>query len=404
MNGIIGGVEPIMWLLQCFSGGERVHLLAQKGSAVSKVFRFSRFCAGITELDMDALCACPDKATEVLQATCDRLGIDVLIPTGMPCTCLLAQIKDRLRGIHVYPCPSDVDELQQLSSKLGFARILDRLELAQPNYWVLSSAEDAIGEPLTYPIVLKPLNLDNALGIRVCHNPGEVLEHFRFLQSLTDPPYIAQEYIPGLDMDLTILADHGQVVAWAIYTYLPGKSGGKIYRFVEHEGYLDAGKRLARALNHHGLLHIDGRLSELDGSVKMIECNPRVFGSIHYTSFAGVNFVKAGLDIARGIKPASPCKQINGELNLGFLRFLRKSIQGYCSSSPIGDAPSHAKVALPALKTSRPFFLSRLSIRALVSLLRDPLPLLALAFHQRKARRKSAVLDAKTRETVAEAR
>jgi hypothetical protein len=316
MIGIIGQqVEMVLRTCQCASRGrEKFRLIGQSGSGISIVGRLSRYCQGVTELDLEKLCATPEKALEVLQSTCRAVGIDVLVPAGMASSLLLAEIKDQLEGVEVYPSPG-VADVRRLSNKLGFAGELNRLNLPQPEFWELTSQSQIEAAPWNYPVVIKPLDLENGIGVRVCKNAEEALEHFATLKSLSEGGVMVQEYVRGSDMDLTLLADHGKVIAWTIYALSPGKWGGKTYRFLENPDYLAAGTRLVEALNYSGILHIDGRFCEQDRSVKMIECNPRMFGSVHSTSYAGVNFVTAGVAAARGTVPAVQPHQINGDLH-----------------------------------------------------------------------------------------
>ena len=252
--------------------------------------------------------------------------------------------------------------MEELGNKLSFARLLDRLGLPQPRFWKLNSLAEIDNAPWEYPVVIKPPALENSLGVKVCKNPAEAARHFCFLQTLCDKPFMAQEFIPGIDIDLSVLADRGKIAAWTIYAGVSAPGGGRIHRFLENPGYLQSGIRLVENLDYHGLLHIDGRLSEPDGEVKIIECNPRVFGSMHATAYAGVNFVTAGVAVARGMAP-EPSAQINGDLP-SFRAALSLALRGN----------------LCACLGSKAF---RNECRALM---RDPLPILAFSWLRRTGR------------------
>ena len=141
-----------------------------------------------------------------------------------------------------------------------------------------------------------------------------------------------QEFVPGYDLDLSLLADGRDVKAWAIHKRSSDKLGATLpsCRFVEHDGLLEIGKRLVRATGFRGLAHIDGRFDERTGEVKLIECNPRAYDSIQFAAFAGVNFITTGLHFGEHSALAARCTQVNGVVNspVGMLRLLLKRSEG----------------------------------------------------------------------------
>jgi predicted ATP-grasp superfamily ATP-dependent carboligase len=70
---------------------------------------------------------------------------------------------------------------------------------------------------------------------------------------------------------------------------------------------LEVAAGIVRATGFHGLAHFDMRVDAHDGSLYVLECNPRVWGSLMYSVWAGVNFIELGCQIARGEHvPSSP--------------------------------------------------------------------------------------------------
>lgn len=362
MNGIIGlNISLVMSALHCLAyERKKGWIIVQTGSAAVGVCRRSRYCAGIIELDLRSLFASPSTAAPAIQKACDDSGIKFLIPTDMPATLFLAEIKSLLEGIETFPIPSQ-DQLQSLSNKLRFARLLTNLDLPQPKYWEINSADQLAAPPWAFPVVLKPLALESSQGVKVCGSVSETISHFGNLEKLGKAPYQAQEYIPGSDLDLSIFADQGKVIGWTMHKAWRPCKGPMIYEFVEHAQFLQAGTELVKKLGYSGLIHIDGRLDNRDGSVKMVEANPRIFASMHYSALAGVNFLGAAIDL-RENRPS-----------------LRKQDSGVLHS-PLGSlyVLLHPGMGIPVnTKGTR---------RAWLHFLRDPLPV-AMGFFDRKRAR-----------------
>ena len=166
--------------------------------------------------------------------------------------------------------------------------------------------------------MVKPPDWDAGRGVKLCHNAEEAAQHLASLPQ--DSPAQVQEFIPGYDLDISLLANRGRIVAWTIHKKASGKQGSRLAscRFVENDALLDIGTRLVPATEFTGLAHIDGRVDERDGSVKLIECNPRVYDSIHFAAFAGVNFIAAGLEQARQASADRRWAQLNGVVSTPF--------------------------------------------------------------------------------------
>jgi predicted ATP-grasp superfamily ATP-dependent carboligase len=54
------------------------------------------------------------------------------------------------------------------------------------------------------------------------------------------------------------------------------------------------------AVDEVGLRDADLRIDDRDGSVRMIELNPRLWGSVHYSHFVGANFPELAVRRALG--------------------------------------------------------------------------------------------------------
>jgi hypothetical protein len=155
-------------------------------------------------------------------------------------------------------------------------------------------------------------------------------------------PILAQDYLPGQDIDLSVLCDDGEIVAWTIQESVPGES--RSLRFLRNQAVLDMGSQLVRAIGFHGIAHFDLRHDERDGSIRFIECNPRFWGSVQYSAWAGVNFPDLGVRMAVGETPewvVSAHETVCHNPGLAPRRLLRDLVRGRADSPALNPA-THA--------------------------------------------------------------
>src|SRR5690606_32088266 len=94
------------------------------------------------------------------------------------------------------------------------------------------------------------------------------------------------------DINLAILSTHGQLVAWVIHRN--SVEHGVVIE--ENELILELGKKIVGMLSFHGIIHFDIRIDERDRSIKILECNPRIWGSMIDVLYTGVNFIQLAMD------------------------------------------------------------------------------------------------------------
>jgi len=273
--------------------GHRVRLMAPASSRLS---RLSRYCSAHTPCDSDLL-QHPDAAfLERIEAYCRDHHIDWVVPADLTATLLLARRVGDLKASRVFPL-SRPELIEQFNSKWEFYKLLTGLGLPSPRTWLLQSREDVDREPLEFPLMIKPVRGEGGVGVRRIESRVELL-------SLLDPyvaefhwPILAQVFLPGRDIDLSLLADHGRVVAWTIQrkTDAPGA-----LEFLHDPRVLEIGTELIRETGYHGIVHLDMRVDERTQQPLFLEANPRFWGSLRHSLWSGVNFAALGIALARG--------------------------------------------------------------------------------------------------------
>ena len=221
----------------------------------------------------------------------------------------------------VVPCPGR-DVFEQMLNKQTMTERAERCGVPTP--WTLcpvsrEAALDARDE-FPYPVLLKPVESTGGEGIRRVGHPDDLsaaLCHF-------DSPPIIQEVVPGDDLELTLLCLHGTPLAGSTYLSLrnaPLPFGPPVAcRTIRDDQLMNAGIRLLRELDYHGVAHLDFRRDRRDGEPKLLDFNARLAGTDEIFSMSGVNFSHLLYRIALGEEP-EPCFGVETGVEFRWLLF-----------------------------------------------------------------------------------
>ncbi|MGB9773629.1 MAG: ATP-grasp domain-containing protein [Bacteroidota bacterium] len=165
--------------------------------------------------------------------------------------------------------------------KLALAHFAQAAGIAIPKTLIEEAKENSDG--LGFPLVAKKRFGEGAKGQRILKNPSE-LE--RFLHTSSTADYIVQEYLPGEEnvYGAFFLYSNGELIDWQghkrIRTF-PARGGVSVFSTVcKDEELKVAGKAVLDKLEWSGLAMVEFILDSRDKKLKLIEVNPRIWGSI----------------------------------------------------------------------------------------------------------------------------
>ncbi|PQP35318.1 carboxylate--amine ligase [Desulfobacteraceae bacterium SEEP-SAG9] len=177
-------------------------------------------------------------------------------------------------------------------------RLADTLGIPTPKTWFIKELSDleSLKNSLPYPVVIKPKISSGAVGIAYPKNPGELLE--RYLQIHEHFPFpMIQEYIPseGPGYGASFLMDErgdakASFVHKRIREYPVSGGASTLRKSVKHHDIRDLALTLLKALDWFGVAMVEFKLDPRDGLPKLMEINPRFWGSLSLAVAAGVNF------------------------------------------------------------------------------------------------------------------
>ncbi len=279
---------------------ERGFRVAVAGTGKSPSVRLSRRCAEFRRVaeDDEEMEAAGDAVLAAVEAAARETRAELIVPVDVAGALVAARLRPRLPGIPFYPF-AEPATLKALDDKWLFQETLARHGLPRPQARLVAGPEEARALPL--PFVLKPRRGAGGHGVRLLRAEAD---RDAALAALTpaDWPQVAQDFVPGPDVDVSFLADRGRLVAYAVQM----RERGAIEYF-DDAGIADFARRLAAATGYTGLAHVDMRYTGPDRREALpIECNPRFWGSFLHMTGLGTDFLRLGLELAQGRVPASP--------------------------------------------------------------------------------------------------
>ncbi len=132
--------------------------------------------------------------------------IDVLVPADTRFTYLLAQHSAQIKT-PVFPLAS-YEQIRQLANKGTFAEFLLKHQLPLPNTILIHHPADVetLASDLDFPVMIKPPQGKGGQGVQQV----ATLDELRQKVEQQPMPLLIQEWIPGMDIDLSLIANQGE--------------------------------------------------------------------------------------------------------------------------------------------------------------------------------------------------
>jgi carbamoyl-phosphate synthase large subunit len=230
--------------------------------------------------------AAPD-FTDVVLTRCHALGVDVLLPT------VDAELRPLARARAAFTAAS-IGLLLAPAGALDV--ILDKLALARRCAPVVrvprTEPFDCSADPAswTYPVIVKPRTGSGSRGLMKVGSAAELAALER------SPALIVQDFLPGEEYSIDVLADAGgHVVAAVPRLRARVDSGVSVGGRTVHDAELE---RFGRAAAHAtGITYVANVQCKRDsaGNPALVEVNPRMPGTLGLTIASGVDMPRLAL-------------------------------------------------------------------------------------------------------------
>jgi carbamoylphosphate synthase large subunit len=191
-----------------------------------------------------------------------------------------------------------LESFERVAGKHEFCRLLDELDLPQPDWAVIRTVADIAA--FGFPCWLKADFATAGRGVRLAHDPATAATALQALRALAgDATVIAQRPAPGRYAQVGALFDHGRLIAVHCNEKVgEGAGGSAAARLgVDHSIARDHIARVGDALRWHGGLTLD--YLHQGGEPQFIEANPRTVEPGNAAA-SGVDFPMLTVALSRG--------------------------------------------------------------------------------------------------------
>lgn len=256
---------------------------------------FSRYCHCRVRTPSPVLQ--PSQYLDFLETYLKRHPHHVLMPMEEDTLLLLARNRERFQNITSLPC-ADHHHLLFARDKLKVLKRAEALDIPIPRTFEIDNMAEAkpLSKQLEYPVVVKPRVGSGSAGVEYVEEPAQLPAALaRVFRSGQSP--LVQERLPseGAGIGASFLLDQNhQVRASFIHRRLreyPVQGGPSTLRqSIIHEQARRDGARLLESLRLVGVGMVEFKIDSRDGTAKLLEVNPRFWGSLALAVNTGVNF------------------------------------------------------------------------------------------------------------------
>jgi len=255
---------------------------------------FSRYCSRRVVYPSPVLA--PEKFLDWLIAEIRTNSYDMVLPAELSTQMLLAKNRSDIERYTRFPF-ADHDQTSHVQDKAWLMRYAIENGIPCPGTLFPESVRsvEAMREEVAYPAVIKPRVSSGSRGIVYVKSPDDLVASYRTVHRKYPDPVI-QEYIPsgGAYGVGALLNFNSEPRASFVYRRLreyPVSGGPSTLReSVRNEEIRSLALDILKSLKWTGIAMVEFRVDSRDGRPKLLEINPRLWGSLWLAIRSGVDF------------------------------------------------------------------------------------------------------------------
>ncbi len=227
----------------------------------------------------------------------NTLNCNVIIPSGIWGFYFLSKYKSYIKPkVPVVDFPI----FNKAYNKRETIKICREINIPIPRTILLSSIKelDVVKEKLQFPVVIKAA--EEWGSVKYANNLGEVYKYLEMIQKQfplqvkknTFP--LIQEYINGDGYGFYALYNQGDLKAFFMHRRLrefpPTGGPSSFAESIYNTELKTLGEKILNHLNWHGVAMVEFKKDKKDGKYKLMEINPKFWGSLGLSIRSGINF------------------------------------------------------------------------------------------------------------------
>ncbi len=275
-------------------GNAGIKVTAGESTILTPTF-FSKYCNGFVRTPSPTLN--PRAYVEFLLAYLERSPHDVLIPMEDTTQLLIARHYEEFSS-KTRLFLAKHDKLVFMNDKWKILKHAETLGIPIPRTFQVDSLEMgmSMNRDLPYPLVVKPRVGSGSAGVEFVDRPEDLMPALERAFRAGRLPLL-QERLPaaGAGLGASFLLDLRQEVRASfvhrrLREYPVGGGPSTLRESIVHDEVRAFGERLLRDLGFNGVAMVEFKVDLRDGRPKLMEVNPRFWGSLALAIHAGVNF------------------------------------------------------------------------------------------------------------------
>jgi predicted ATP-grasp superfamily ATP-dependent carboligase len=227
-------------------------------------------------------------------------GYDFLIPVGLKSCLAVSQNKKMFLESTKVLAP-DWESMKLAYDKGATMRLARSLGIPMP--WTYDVEITGIDEIPAYPVVLKVQD-EKGSFVKYCNDRSELETNLRFLKQEGREGPIVQELIKGSGYGFYAVYKNGVMFDFYMMKRvheMPITGGpGSFAVSVKDKLLFDTAKKITDSMNWDGPIMVEFKLDPADGLFKLIEINPKLWGSLGITIAAGIDIPRIIIGILNG--------------------------------------------------------------------------------------------------------
>ncbi len=254
----------------------------------------------------------------------------VLFPVGVDTTVPISFYKSKFLPLVKVPI-ADYDVLVKAHDKSKTVKIAEETGIPIPKTYFPNSFQevDELSAQLQYPAVIKRRKGSGVgKGVRIATSKTDLLAKYREIESYSGDSLIEeqtkpliQEYVPGEIRDVCVLFNQGKpraaLTQRRVWTWPPEGGPGIINETIDDPSLQQLALKLLKKIKWHGLAQVEFKLDEKN-QPKLMEINPKFWGTLELSIKAGLNFPSLLYDLAMN-GDVEPCYSYQNQLTILWL-------------------------------------------------------------------------------------
>ena len=264
----------------------------------------------------------PEGYISALQSIMRNGGYDVLLPVTAADTVAVARYQDRFHDTVI--ATDSFENIQLAHNKEKATNHAEKHNVPVPETYCPSTEEELqeIAETIDYPAVVKLRKTAAATGLRYVYSPEALLSTYSMDGSqgmaVDYSRPLIQEYVSGDIHDVCVLFEDGELqnaLTQKRVRMFPASGGaGVVNVTTDRPDLVQYVDNLLSPLDWDGVAQVEFMDSEELRDPKLIEINPKIWGTIELSIAAGMNFPQKLVDMKLGRTLDTPITEYTQDL------------------------------------------------------------------------------------------